>query len=439
MFADRTCYKFDLITAAATHVGTGAFRELSRPGRNEPMQIAAIARDNEGRPWLPPTTLKGVLRRLAEDTGLAGDNGFLPLFGAIKDSRNPNAEGNMGLLLMRAGRATGKSPDWSMMPYASLIETGDAFVAARTAIDGAIGVADDHKLFFQEMLPAGAKFTAEAIVLRHGSGSAAAIDLMDRLMAIAMRDGLRVGKGQADGQGALTIANVEVVDWTLTAAGDLDAAPQRTLTSAPSSVAMPANVVDARKWRLSCEAPFLVADSSVAMARDSHDPHREKKASGPQIRAQRVSENLPLVLGSSISGALRARATWLADRAVRRGELAGKEDAVQKLFGAIEWRALAEIRNLRVAHAEPFDITSLRIDRFSGGPVDNALFTTSAFVGVSASFDFVLVKRGGQPDGEARKLFSLLCEDIVANGLMLGAGASKGFGWFKVVEAGDGA
>lgn len=439
MFADRTLYGFDLLTAAPTHVGTGEFRVITRPGRNEPMQVAAIARDHENRPWLPPTTLKGVLRRLAEDAGLAGDPGFLPLFGAIKDSDDPKKSGNMGLLLMRAGRATGKSPVCSMMPYAALIETRDAFIAARTAIDGAIGVADDHKLFFQEMLPAGARFSSEALVLRHGSGSAAAIDLMDRLMAMAMRDGLRVGKGQADGQGALTIANVEVIDKTLTAAGDLAAAPKRMLTAAAPSAERPANVDCARSWRLRCAAPFLVADSSATMVRDSHDPHREKKASGPQIRAQRVSERLPLILGSSVSGALRARAAWLADRAVRRGELTGKEDAVAKLFGAIEWRALAEIRNLKVAEAEPFDITSLRIDRFSGGPVDNALFTTAAFVGVSASFDFVLVKRGDQPDDEARKLFSLLCEDIVANGLMLGAGTNKGFGWFKVTEAGDGA
>ncbi len=53
--------------------------------------------------------------------------------------------------------------------------------------------------------------------------------------------------------------------------------------------------------------PFLVADSSANAEKDTSDPNRDKKRSGPQISAQRSRAGLPLLPGSSASGVPRAR------------------------------------------------------------------------------------------------------------------------------------
>ena len=444
MFADRREYDLEFAALTPTHVGTGEFAEFTREGSNEPSSVATMARDCDDNPWLPPTALKGMLRREAEARGLAADPGYSPLFGTIRDSRAGMATGAMGLLLMRGASMSKAPPDVAAMPFAGRLKRRDAFVAARTAIDPQTGVAADHKLFLQEMLPAGARFRCKAVLLGHGGGRAEAAGLFDRLLSALMRDGLSIGKSQADGQGELKLVAASVRDLVLTAQGELKERSSGRIAAAAAGQDAPVNVVTSWAASAFCEAPFLVADSSLAKAQRGLDEEfSTARNSGPQISAQRVSERLPLVLGSSISGALMARARWLADRMERRGAIADASEALRELFGAPERRALLGLRELRVSEATPFDITSLRLDRFSGGPVDGALFTTAAFTGTKLAFRLVLERRGDCCAGrEAIAVAQTLVEDIGRNGLILGAGTNKGFGWFDAEiaeEAGYGA
>ena len=70
------------------HIGTGEWREVEREGNKKKvdpkgdgkqvaeekatMQVAAIARDQHNDPYLPGSTLKGVLRRVFDDKGIFG-------------------------------------------------------------------------------------------------------------------------------------------------------------------------------------------------------------------------------------------------------------------------------------------------------------------------------------------------------------------------------
>lgn len=107
--------------------------------------------------------------------------------------------------------------------------------------------------------------------------------------------------------------------------------------------------------------------------------------------------------------------------------------------------ALLHIKRCDVSEGEPFEITSVKLDRFTGGPVDNALFTTGAFTGVRLKLELALTRRRSfepergspparkpdfEPTADDLDLFKLLCDDIEKNGLDLGSGSSKGFGWF---------
>jgi hypothetical protein len=209
------------------------------------------------------------------------------------------------------------------------------------------------------------------------------------------------------------------------------------------------------RLRLVCEGPFLVIDASkkpkAGESREGEQPH---------ISPQSWNDRLPMLLGTSLSGVLRARARWLAMRAALKDgaderqikqidpddfQLPGKESiprlsCVQRLFGVTGFRGRLAIKGLRVSEAAPWDVTSVKLDRFTGGPIDNALFTTRAFLGAKLGLDLAIEERPSKLPEEARKtdhdLFVMLLADIRRNGLVLGHGGNKGFGWFRHEEIG---
>ncbi|PWW03809.1 CRISPR/Cas system CSM-associated protein Csm3 (group 7 of RAMP superfamily) [Hoeflea marina] len=435
MFGNRIEIRFSLKTLTATHVGTGEFKDMPRrDGTNEAGQYAAIVRDEAFLPYLPSTSLKGVLRRLAEET-FPKDPGFDALFGTIKHSVGAGS-GAMGLLLVHAGRCAGTLPDTAAMPYGQSGGKSDglgkgAFIAARTAIDAASGVADDHKLFFQEMLPPGVSFNASMTVLEFGPGHAKAVALLKNLLRLAMRDGLSIGKSQADGQGHLQVAAVSMRTMELNADGELKQVSEDRLSAAASGEFVRSAAIAPVRVRLRCAMPFAVIDSSVK----GEGREKAMEQGTVQLSAQKLRAGMPLINGSSIAGVLRSRADWLGRIMQLRGEMQAGSDPVRELFGDTGWKGILDIRHLMVSEAREEKITSLKIDRFTGAPVFGALFTTAAFTGTRLSFELRLHPRAGKPvNGDAEKLFHRLAADINANGLQLGHGTNKGFGWFEPEE-----
>ncbi|SDF10137.1 RAMP superfamily CRISPR-associated protein [Rhodospira trueperi] len=446
------------------HVGTGEMREVEgvkgRPGDNAPPGVAALARDVAGAPLLPSTTLKGLLRGLAGSLGaeIGGPDAITLLLGEIKDTAvggdehgQPLPRGSMGLLTVFCAPRTGAVPDASAMPFADARPIaqhglGDGvFVAARTRIDGASGTASHATLFFQEMVAKGTRFAfrcrIEARAGRIDKAEQALTTLKDLLAALTAEYGVALGKGQADGLGrvrlrpqTLSVTRRTVADdgtFTKTAVEDF---------GLPEVTAPPE--VDRIPIRLRCDGPFAVIDASSTRERGRHGDEDPT----PHLRAQRETETMPLLIGTGISGALRARAAWLWARnepgiraaaeetegPVPDDRTVGPKDPVERLFGLTGFRGLLSIASLAVTAEAPLNFTSVRIDRFSGAPVDNALFTTAAFIGVDLSFTLTL--RGGATSVD-RALFNTLCGDIKATGLMLGHGTNKGFGWFDWKEA----
>jgi hypothetical protein len=82
---------------------------------------------------------------------------------------------------------------------------------------------------------------------------------------------------------------------------------------------------------------------------------------------------------------------------------------------------------------------SVRIDRLSGGPVDNALFGTEGRFGTAYVVELVTVDRkAGRADAaDADAAFRTYLNELtheVWGGLMLGHATNRGYGWFKVED-----
>jgi CRISPR/Cas system CSM-associated protein Csm3 (group 7 of RAMP superfamily) len=433
MFGDRCEIRLLLEAATPLHVGSGELDNMpARPGANETGSYAAIVRDHEDRPYLPATSIKGALRRLAEQH-FPGHNGLASLFGQLRGGEQSEAPGVMGRLLVRGGRAVGEVPDAPQAPFANAVGKG-AFIAARTKVEGKTGVADDHKLFHQEMAVPGLCFEIVMTLVRFGPDMVQgdALDLLKRLIKIVARDGLMLGRSQADGQGLLKVkGQVTITPYALKEDGELAPGEPEIVEAETASAQKMRGEIGRHSFSFLCAAPFAIIDSSVKGA--GKDIAKEQGT--VQLAAQRLAEKQPLILGSSISGALCARAHWLWRLKVLRGEMkdaAKHEDGpVNELFGTAGRRALIEIRNLSVKEAKGEKITSLKVDRFTGAPVHGALFTTDSFTGVRLSFDLVLSERGRAMSAEARALWEVLLADIDKHGLELGHGVNKGFGWFQ--------
>ena len=454
------------------HVGTGDLAPIAgvggRAGSNqEPPGVALIVRDHDDKPWLPPTTLKGLLRRIGEE--ILREDQVKDLFGSIKHSDSES--GAMGALLPRGATLQGNPPDVTGYPYVkaagAALKPG-AFVAARTAIDARAGVADDHKLYFQETVPAGAAFALRLILIARDDRPARLEALRSILAVLARQNGVPCGRGKADGAGALRLRTTQLtqVEKRVNDQGELVGGKSVPIAlTIPAAKPKPGAAPKKRAWRgtFVCDGPFISIDSS-------HDPKAEQKgedkSNALQLVYQRGSKGQPIELGSQVAGVLRGRARWIAglealkndldpiavdpgaaddqmarDRVVHRPADVKKLalTPVECLFGVSGFAGLLAIEKMRFSDAKPYTITSVKLDQFSGAPIDKALFTTSAVIG--ARLELALVLRDRRSFGTATQvgiatekdcqLFEALMKDLKDNGLSLGHGWSKGFGWFE--------
>lgn len=122
------------------------------------------------------------------------------------------------------------------------------------------------------------------------------------------------------------------------------------------------------------------------------------------------------------------------------------------------WRALVEVGTIRFLGSAAWsddgtwtagpvrttDLTSVKLDRFSGAPIDNALFTTRAYIDPVFRVELRVRNRTGALNGKAvldadLTLWDRLVEHLVRRGIVLGHGGNKGFGWFRCEQVTKGA
>ena len=406
------------------HVGSGDTRGGGDPDDPE---IAELLRDGLGRPVIPGATLKGALRDMLERSGAAGAvENAKALFGEIKDE----GTGSAGVLTIYDAPMLSAPDGIEALTGADKAQGEGVFLAARTAIDQASGVADDGKLFHQEMVAPGALFRLR-FVLRLTSTRAGdegeLRGLVESLLA-GMKTEWALGKGKTGGHGGVALDDASLKSQRRAASAlawqSLD---QASGNASPVARRKP---LASHEIALVCDGPFLIRDGFYAS--DGDRKAKEKI----QVRTQRISNTQPLVLGASIRGALRNRLAWIAAcRALARGvteteaQQAGRA-AAGRLFGTTDHAARVRLSHIRVEPgARLRNFTSLAIDRHSGAPADGALFTSETFIGTALKFRLSLQAEQSLSKGDD-VLFAALIDEVQQDGLELGGGAAKGFGWF---------
>ena len=423
---ERRDYQCELVLRSPLHIGDGTWREDRLPPAEDgrPTQVAAIQRDHAGQPWIPGSTLKGAFAALARAQGLAEAEA---LFGQIKTDDS----GQMGALLLRGASLTGAGPTEGL-PCAA----GGVYVASRTAMDAGRGIAAPNKLFHAEAVAPGARFALRLRLETQGDIAALERAVLLLLGVFAGLEGVAIGKDQGSGQGRLQLlGQVSVTEWRARSGHLRPDKPRAVTPAAPP-------VVQGVTLRLVCDGPYLSRDPAwTADTRRARELEIGDKDL-PHLRALRLKD-APVVTGQAVAGALRARASWLQAAAlVAEGKpvppptdhlasiaAACRLTPQERLFGVTGFRGVLTVGVGATTRKGRAGMTSVKIDRFAGGGIDNALFSLDTDHGVG--FDLTLTLDARATDKDHRALKALLA-DLRANGLTLGHGTSRGFGWFRV-------
>lgn len=427
----RFDYAFSLEVLSPLHIGEGGYRDDLLPPRTEDGQVRtvkvkSIQRDLHGKPWIPGSSLKGLLRSIA--TTLA-----LPEKEVLLGTAKADGSGRIGALHVRGASMT-KPGTTDGLPYAS----EGVFVAARSAIDPGRGIAAPNKLFHAEMVAAGALFNIRLRLEARGNVGELDRDLKQVIAALSVSGGLALGADKSTGQGRMRLAGrILVTPWRAGINGLLEAQVSKEVTF------IPPKVPEASSLRLHCAGPYIARDPSwtADVRRKQQD-----KTDGfvPHLRPLQHG-GTPMITGTSVAGALRARFEWIdAVGRVKRGEeptqrtdmvnslsALGRLSACERLFGTTGFRGVLTVQVHDVSAAKKaVQMTLARMDRFAGGTIDAALFGIEADLDVAFSLALRLDHRA---TGEDRAALNSLVGDLKANGLRLGHGTTRGFGWFQEV------
>ena len=461
-YRGSTLFEARLEVLAPLHIGAG-FDRIQDRADGETVEVAQLILAANGQPAITPTALKGAMRAIVKNA--AGNDTAALLFGRELDHNIKT--GAIGILTPYA--ALMKQPgDISHRREVRGRSKGGTFQAVRTAINGAAGVPASDKLFTTEMVAPGAVFSLRMRLL--GDPRAvpeASAQAVAHLLELLQRDGLTLGRGRGDGQGLVKVTLERVTSrWAdgqgIQSKDDLANWQRRIATNAQWQA--PEHPY---RFTLRGDAAFLVSAGPEASSQISDATQQGRQGRSNMIRALRRRNNEPELPGSSLMGALRARAEWLAGLRNLRGIPGHEKDSIHiaEIFGLRAdqmedsqlMKALADrldvqpiqitglagrlrLRRITPQKAEVVELASVRLDRFTQAPMDGALFATEAFVMPCFDVDLQLSPHPCDAcDAELRRWVRRLIRHIaqrgaVEEGIMLGHGRNRGFGWFTLRE-----
>lgn len=399
----------------------------------ETSRMATVVRDVDDKPVIPGSALKGALR--AAVLASCGPEKSVELFGAEKNSEG--AEGHASVVTIYAARIIEEGPP-APTSNLGLPESGKkyTFLATHVALDRKTGSAEDQKLYSVEMVPAGTRFKLEGIV-RSGK---AVCDLKTALGPLV--SGISLGRGTTKGNGKLKLIESKISYKTKS----LDVSKMKE-KSDPETTIILESVQDSSsikivEFSMTCLGPFM-----------SHDSTHKVDGQDNVLFALRRSEEIEYQK-EGLYGVLRERCAWLAatdkigdgcrDNEDRFKPFTSKDSPsdlcrTARLFGVPGWQGLVEIKSLKLLGGERLrksddhsngGMPGIAIDRFSGAVLDTGPFYVDAWVGIKLEFNLVLREREDFPTEDDKRLFSALVKLIKVDGLLLGHGTNRGFGWF---------
>ena len=425
-----------VVVEAATPLAVGS-------GKKEINTDATVAKDVNGLPYIPGSSIAGVVRHALEDQGVNLNDFF---------GYQENGEGKGSEIMFSEAKMIGK--DGVAIDGLQDIDFSDSFYSHFNSLPvrqhvriGHTGAAEKHGKFDEEVALKGTRFCFEI---------EAVLDCEENRIFTAILDALynaefRIGSGSRKGFGKIVVksCNIKVVDltdkadldWYLNHTSDLsEAFDGSSFTHDFSSNA------DVYTLTLQPEDFFLFG---AGFGDDETDlvPVKEKQVcweKAESVEKPIVNDNKLLIPASSLKGALVHRVAFhynvmkekWAETVTSQDDvkaLTVNNPAVVALFGSADnnkKRGVVLFEDIIEDSLGEKIFSHVQIDRFTGGAIEGALFQEKATYGKGSCFKTNITVLENVED-DIKEALELAIEDICKGMLPLGGGTTKGYGCFK--------
>ncbi|MBU0500016.1 MAG: hypothetical protein KJ558_04550 [Gammaproteobacteria bacterium] len=438
-------------------IGSGRDEPITiteKDGQPHERHVIAVVRDDQKRPYIPASSLKGALNALACQTGLS-QKLRETLFGCESQKDNTTQPAQVEFCNLMAVSETlptsSELPNWRAKDHPHPHTANLPHVV----IDRDYRTAEDKLLFLEQVVPPGTKFRFECTARALDES---AIQALLGLLQLAGTKGtpLRLGGGKAanNGRFAWSVGEVRRLDnlskfWA-----------KLSVTNAPSSIDIWSDPYSQTQTNLSPTHCNLTGEQWLTLADlklEFHTPflvyQRQPKIEGvrtPDGKPRTNHKGKPVLPASSLHGALRAQAERILRTIGRKvekgylvpavhnvGEASNKLDLAAMLFGAPGWRSLIRISNFTTQKGtKTLDHDMVAIDRLTGGGKDTAKFNIEAldYPTLTGSISLDLRRLGlleQKSPGATAQIIGLLAHtlrDLDEGDIPLGYGAAKGYG-----------
>lgn len=429
-------------------------------GRGDTTHDVLLTRDPNGLPSIPATSLAGVLRHL-----------YARAFGAEAESRLFGyAQGNQGqpswvhfttaLVHDSSNRPReGLRADTENDDLLKFLVQSKPLVRQRVHLN-ARGAAAETGKFDTTLIPAGTRYSTFVGYWSDGSPEAEAA--WSQLLGLLRSRGFRLGHGTRSGSGAFKVNHLHIARWDLKTPEGKKGFCQRSrqrastkgLTAQPLQTA--ADTALTAKLPLQAEAGWRVGGGEISLSApnaEGRTPHllpQSEKRIGWTNNQAHIEERIPVLPASAVKGALAHRFAFhyrcLGGEFVKPQEKQTELEAnsqclgIQAVFGYVAESAqdgeeIAQVGQLLMddLYLEGPAVARQmhnRIDRFTGGVIDGALFEEELLWQTPLTLTLTLLEPE-KLDDRCKQALDRTLQDLAQGWLPLGASGSRGQGVFS--------
>lgn len=393
----------------------------------------------DGRPLLPGTSIAGALRNYLRERELGygeKDSGATlasKLFGTAREEESETGEQSPLIVDDAVGKSEG-------------MELRDG-----VAIDEKTRTAEDNKKFDMQLLAAGSTFPLhfELLVNEEAESTSLRSALLTALQGLQNRE-ITLGARKRRGFGQVTVKNWQVFKYDLATKEGLlgwlgsehkglhtpKAQAGNDLPSMLEAKALPGD----KRNKARLNATFKL-DGTLMIRSGFGDSDTGPDMVHIHSRRPGKDKAAPILPGTSLAGALRKRALKIV-RTVS-GNVSGRSHPfVDALFGPSEVKAGEKdtkasrvyVRETEIEKSTSLIITRVKIDRFTGGAYESALFNEEPAIGTPET-RLTLDLDLRDPKESELGLMLLLLKDLWTGDLPIGGESGIGRGRLTGVEA----
>ena len=414
-------------------IGAGNGEGKTQSGQESNVD-SLVLKDNDDCPFIPATSLAGVLKNALtdfRDGKIANADELAAIFGT-EDSRKENPAKELEL-------------QSSLTLYDITLNNTKTIVRDGVAIDPVTGTAIEGHKFDFEAVERGASGTFEAVFTRRGFHDR--LDpkpLLEKLKKLLL-SGFRVGARTTSGFGLVRIDKLTIDEYDFAVPEDTRAylaVPERLPAKKSKSLTAGKSIVCGEN-DFAVELEFALNHSLIVR---SYDLANIKKQSGSNTHVDAVSLRSGddfLIPGSSVKGVLRHQAGYILRQLAYSPEKAAA--LINTIFGFTDEKdkqkkakghLLADEIIFAPSLVEEVNQSRNRIDRFTGGTIDSALFSEQALWQKDTdkalgTLRFVLQK----PTDEQIGLLLFVLKDIWCGKVAFGGEKSIGRGFVHGLKA----